>query len=131
MVDYINKSMRTKKGFTLVEVVAVVIVLAIIAAVAIPRYADMRTNANQASVNSVAAGLGSASADNFTRRSSNSALGTAVANCTTIGTFTSPPNLLPSGFAITSLAIAAGASATCTVTGPTGLTATFVGMGVS
>ncbi len=84
MVDYINKSMRTKKGFTLVEVVAVVIVLAIIAAVAIPRYADMRTNANQASVNSVAAGLGSASADNFTRRSSNSALGTAVANCTTI-----------------------------------------------
>lgn len=40
-------AIRDEKGFTLVEIIAVLILLGILAAVAVPRYIDLTTNAEQ------------------------------------------------------------------------------------
>ena len=52
-----NKALRSQKGFTLIELVMVIVILAILGAVAIPFYVDLRDEARSASEQGVAGGV--------------------------------------------------------------------------
>lgn len=56
---------RKEQGFTFIELVMVIVILGILAAVAIPRFIDLAGNAQTAAVQGIAGSLGSASAINY------------------------------------------------------------------
>jgi len=118
--------MARQSGFTLIELVMVIVILGILAASAIPKFVDVSGDARQSAVDGLAGALGSASAINYAVRSMNSANGVAIANCTDLqNTLESP--LDPAKYQIVSFAMV-NATETCTVKSLAGTeTATFIG----
>jgi MSHA pilin protein MshA len=127
------ENMKRQSGFTLIELVMVIVILGILAAVAIPKFVDLKGDAAQAAVNGIAGTLSSASAINYAAKSANSANGNDVAFCGDV--VTSLQGGLPSPYVVASAATAAvtlGQPTTCTVTnGATpAVTATFIAIGI-
>ncbi len=118
-------------AFTLIEMIIVIALLGILAAVAIPKLSDLSPHAKQSAVDSIAGALTAASANNYGKRKAKSTAGSAITNCTNLGGLLAGG--LPSDYTIDAMAISNNAKVSCIVkrVDDNAIQATFVGIGTT
>ncbi len=75
---------RKERGFTLIELIMVIVILGLLAVVAVPRYQNLRTEAARASADGVYSAAQAAAAINFATRLVSASQATAITNATTL-----------------------------------------------
>jgi MSHA pilin protein MshA len=113
-----SKIQAKQTGFTLIELVVVIVILGILSAIALPRFVNLTAQAGAAAAQGVAASVSSATSINFAAKKASNASGLTIANCTDVQSNISA--LLsgnpPAGYAVSGAgACTDGNTAVCTV----------------
>jgi len=134
-------SRRAQAGFTMIELIVVIVILGILAATALPKFIDLRSEATQSAIAGVGGNLASAAAVNYAGCAAKNHVPEAgkcvkVSACEDVaallqGVTTSPFTLGNATYTITTgTALATnGLTASCTLSTPGATNVTFTGIG--
>jgi MSHA pilin protein MshA len=120
-----------QQGFTLIELVAVIVILGALAIVALPRFINLQDEAQSAALDGVTGSAGAAHAVNLAGALAGDSDAQSMTDCDDTGNLMqggSPTGYTYSGTFASSVT---GASTTCTVNGPNDGSTTFTGYYVS
>ncbi|MDN3921691.1 prepilin-type N-terminal cleavage/methylation domain-containing protein [Roseateles violae] len=127
MNSFLRKT--SQAGFTLIELIIVIVILGILAAVAIPKFTGMSDEAKKGVANGIAAAAASASSTNYALRQNSPPGGVAVTKCDDLAALIDNPD--PVLYTIPTAALANGVQGSCTVVITGGATVTFKAYGAT